>query len=595
MRIWAAVYDTDDVLQGYIYSLTNVSVTKVLDGAGSFSFSMPVADKPGYDLLANERRVRFYINEDDVQREIGRGTIRTIKKAAADSFSLTVAGPDSLDALTRRSVLLGRKYENQTVQDIVDDLLSLVPGGWTATIDGGYATSLQSIRLDGVNVLKALIRVAQELGLHIREGDTANSIEIGAFGTANGLWAVAPGTVTEEILTNDNLVLISSINQTTDSKDVVNWIIPIGAGEGTAAQTLKESDRSTSGGYLYDIGTTTGPDGRTLYYLQDDLSISGFAPLFPAYGQIEKIVTFKEVGPVSNSTNAKLYAANALYDAAAAWLTRNSQPLETYKLSVKKVRETLKAGDTIAVTYKGFVETEDGDVTPIDLNYEYFYQMRVTASYGTDGVDTTLEIASTDRVAMDATQIVVGAIEAIDVKNVAVQTFPFMSREESSEFIQVTTGGFGLDAEFTLQIDSLVTDVISIRIQFQTETLFTTANPTTSLAWSPQYFAVVQKASVHPYHLNLFIDGVDVTSEYGGPWGDGTTSPDVTLDITDKIVNASGGLYQKHTLIFQCETNPGNPTFNYPGYSASNSALASNGKVKLAKLILGTAQAILPA
>ena len=573
MRVWADVYDASGVLVGGpISSLTSASVTRALDGAGSISLAIPAADEQAVTLLQNESRVRIYVEMDEQVRELGRGVIRSLRANVQESdMTISASGPDSLDALTRRSVLLNRSYNNQSVSDIANDLASLA--GWTAEVE--FGTGNQTCRFDGSNVLKALLRVAEEKGLHLRESATPEAVEIGAFGDDSGVRCIAPHTISRELYGNDDVILIDSISQTTDSKDVCNWIVPVGAGEGAAALTLRYSNREGP----YTINQVAGPDGQLLYYLSDSTSIA-------SYGQSERIVTFKEIGPVANSSTAKQLAANALYDAAMAWLERQIVPLVTYKISGKKCRTTIRPGDMVRVVYTGVVETAGGEWTPIRVN-ELMWVMKVTESVGTDGMRLSLDVSTVDRREQDTAQAVVGALEAINVRNVSVQTFPYTFENVYYDPIAANYK----NAEFRFKVTDYVTDLISVKINFRTHPLWT---PATYFALTPPEFNwEVRVSSNYPSGVSLLIDGVDVSADYGGPWltADENQQLDVEADITQLILDAAGGLYAEHTIALSCTSRYGAVEV-YSPLRSNNSA--STGMVEMAIYALGTARAVVP-
>jgi len=58
--------------------------------------------------------------------------------------------------------------------------------------------------------------------------------------------------------------------------------------------------------------------------------------------------------------------------------------------------------------------------------------------------------------------------------------------------------------------------------------------------------------TVYPQGISLSINGVDVTAALGGPWAATNDGIEIELDITDYLVNASGGLRQTHELEFTC-------------------------------------------
>ena len=589
MRAWVDIYNAADVYQGTISTVVSLSKKSALDGAGSIAFSTSGVDEDALNLLQSERKARMYVEHDNVTREVGRGVIRKITKSAnSNGYQLNVSGPDSLDALNRKSVLLGRSYTDQPISTIASDLVSLV-SGWTVSTDSGLGS--QTSRFDGVSVMKALIRTANEKGLHIREGATANSIELGEFGDDCGIWAIAPQTITRELLTNDSVVIVDSITQETDSQDVVNWIIPLGAGEGSASLNLKLATATGA----YAIGTTTAPDGSTLYYLTDSTSVT-------TYGQVEKIVTFKEIGAVSNSDTAKTYAAQALYDAACAWLDRNKDALVSYRCSVRKPRQTLRAGDKIRLTYKGFVPTPSGDLVPINVD-GLFWIMEVTERISESGDSLDLMITSVDRYQQDASKIIVDALESMSARNLSVATFPAFFQDSSERVIQGSSSPSDAQyktASFPLTVSEIITDVISVKMHIFTRPLYsmTDVGPDNFYgtgAHALDYSFAVYPSTNYPSDITVTINGVDRTVALGGPWNPsaGNSAVDTTVDITQYITGAGGGIYQTHSVIFAA----GNKTGEARVSTSHNSQTAntSNGIIEVKYMVLGTGRAVIPA
>lgn len=584
MRLYAKVYNAAGTLQGIAQEIKSATITKALDAAGSISLTFAAAATHTVDLLKKERRIELYLEQNDVVRMVGSGIIRDLTVDDSGTANFSASGPDSLDAFTRKSVLLGRIYDNQPILNIANGLVSLVPG-WSISVD---STDSQTARFDGTNVLKALIRVAEEKGLHLREGIDPNTLEMGAFGDDSGIKAVAPHMLSHDLDTRTDVMLIEKISQKSSSRGVVNWIIPMGGGEGAAALTLKDSTRTAP----YAIHSMTGPDGSTLYYLTDDDSIT-------EYGEIQKVVTFKEISPVANSSAAKVLAANALYDAAAAWLQRNAVALDTYTMSVARPISTIRPGQKISVLYKGVIETETGSKAYLDVNTP-FWVMKVTQNISDGGVGATLDVATVDRHEMDTTRIVVGAIEAINVRNISVQTFPCFYQDSSERVVQGWPGlppGYpaAKNAIFSLQFPDLMTDVISVKFQLISRPLYMHTNEYWgTVAPTPlKYWYTIEGAN-YPCDMGIIINGTDRTTDLGGPWNpSGGNSPvDVTLDLSSYILNASGGIFQTHSIQIYC----GHKNVEQRVNSSYQSQVQdwSNGIIEGKFLVLGAAQGIQP-
>jgi len=648
MRLWADVYDAAGIKQGDgpVWALTGATITRALDGAGSVTVSAPGSEARAIELLTNERRIRVYgyapsnapAGAGASGRELGRGIIRDVQARANPSgWDLRADGPDMLDELKRRSVLLGKIYSGQTLAQIVSDLAALA--GWTASIDAAYVGKLVQARFDGVSALKALQEIAKGQGLHLREGLAEKSIEIGAFGVATGVRLMGAAYVPVELQSNDDVMLIDSITISRASEQIVNWLVPVGAGEGESAITLAKSTRTLP----YPIVPVVA-NGKTLYALADAGSIA-------AYGRIEKVGAFKDVAPISNSAADLAMAANALYDVAAAWLKRNSQRIDTYRVSVVKVRRTVRPGDTVRLIYKGLIETETGLLTFMDVDAD-FYVIRVTERVGLEGTSLDLEISNADQVTQDAAQIIVGAIDQIMMAGLRVQPYPsqgtYVYRKEidsphpaivpiditnavlilnqcrllmktrpfrvtakAAAAGTVTTGSSGGATPTSSGGGALVTsttatshDHLVMRandgtswgaltlatftvFEQETGTLFhfqaqadagagarllgmqsggshvhdidiPAHTHTVSIPAHTHTIPVllvefgIEDDTQYPSSVRMEINGVDVTAALGGPWATAGQAIDVTVDITSYLVNASGGLQQRHQVTLSC-------------------------------------------
>src|SRR3990167_8689613 len=334
MRIWCDVYDASGnrLGQGPVTAITGAEIHRSLDGAGSWSMRCIGTDARALDLLTNERRVKIWFADTGGVRMAGEGIIRTRNLAESPTVvALRVTGPDILDELKRSNSLLARIYNQETVQDVADDLIGLA-GGWAVDVHSGIASDLVDARYDGVSVLKAFQDIAKRYGVHIRASASASkTLEIGSFGESNGLRIHKIERITQEALANPALLMVQTISKDDDSEDLYNWLLPLGAGEGTAALTLEHSTRTTP----YAISSVIGPDGTTLYIITDAASAA-------TYGTIQNVGQFKEIAPLSNSETDIINAANALYDAAVQDLIRHKDPIERYQVTVKNVKTTIQ-------------------------------------------------------------------------------------------------------------------------------------------------------------------------------------------------------------------------------------------------------------
>jgi hypothetical protein len=602
MRVWADIYDPTGVTRlgsGPITTVKNASVTRALDGAGSFSFTVPGTDERSLTLLRNKRRAVIWVEYNNKIREFGRGIIDKINPVDnVSGYSITVGGPSDLVALRNRNTGLARIYSNQRISDVVSSLAGLA--GWSVSCD---AAQYVSARFDGETVLKALQAMVSQQGVHLRESSASNTLEVGAFGDDSGLRCVHIEHADRTLYSNDKLLLIKSMSLTEDSKDLCNWLLPIGAGTGEATLTLKYSTRSVASGYPYDIKTAIGADGRILYYLADSDSIA-------TYGQIDQIGAFKSIAPLSNTDADLVNASNALYDAAAAWLIRHKDVLETYSFSLVKVAQTLKPGQKIHVRYKGLIYRDNRPITYRDINAD-FWVMECTEKVDQSGIGLDLKIATIDRYEQDFGQVLIGALDALQINNLKVQPYPstrsyVYDREIAPSFpaqvpIRITdstltlqrcavriktspfrstaagaaSGGSATSSSGGAQT-STADGFINSSTNLQTVSsvpsdhnhLFTAPAHTHDVAnhthttpnhTHPQSFSISDDTAT-PDTISIFVDGIDRTSALGGPFvvGGGNATLDLNAGlVTGYLVNASGGLRQEHILEIRCASGQG--------------------------------------
>lgn len=507
MRIWVDVYDASDNRLGVgpVESVMSAQFVRPLDGAGTIRLRCVATDPRALDLLTNERRVRVFAEDTGGVRVLGEGVIRNRTLMESPSgVSLRIDGPDILDELKRRNCLLARIFNQQTVSNVADDLIALADG-WTVTIDAAIEDELIDARYDGVTLLKAFQDLAQRYGYHLRLGGDTREIEISPFGDDNGLRILKTEHLTQETLANPALLMVQRMQTSEDTEDVFNWVLPIGAGEGTAGLTLEKSTRSIVNGDPYDIQTMEGPDGQTLYYLEDNSSVA-------VYGEIQKVVQFKQIAPLSNSDLDIENAANALYDATVNFLTRHSEPQEFYTVSVKNVKETILPGDKIHVNYRAGIETEEGFVSYLDVRGD-FWVLRVNESIGLDSSVVDLEISNVDRTMESMAAVVIGGLESIALRNLKPQ---ITSSTRSYVYDREIANGYSaiVPVEFT----DATLEVQRVRMRLKTSPFRATASAAASGGGSSQTSASgggSTESSTSTTHQHLIMRSEDGTSLQG--------------------------------------------------------------------------------
>jgi len=598
MRIWAEVYDSDGTKLAFIDTITSCNTADKLDEAGTFDLQCAL-DQDVIDYLTASSEVVIYAQEDNETPVVWtRGTITKPRTGeTAENVSVSRSGRDQINELNFRTVGLGRAYNAQTISTIMADLVALVPG-WTVDVESAAGAMLQTARFDGSKVLRAILQSCKQAGLHIRRGTASRTLEVGAFGTAaalsNGqpIWAMrAPSSVTPELYANDAVLLIDSVSVTEDSDPVVNWAIPMGAGEGTAATTLKDTTYTilNSDNTTYRAGTTpTYP----IYRRVNDFDIDEYYIDASDGDDIrEDTLNFKTIGPIANSSTAKQLASDALADAAMQSLARTRVAQFSLDLSVRKMRVSVQPGDLIHVQYKGMVPTAGSvkatrpTLTYIDVDDD-FWVMGVQHTASESGFTHKLQVSTIDRKVMNETDLMVEVLDRTEVRNVVPGIQPYNFDNTWQDSIANTYK----NAVFPFKVNSYVTNLPAVIVHWRTLPLWIPAFyiPLTP----PEFNWEVRVSYNYPSDVRMFVNGVDVTSIYG-PSGDSwnlggvNAALDVTCDIS-RLIEAAG-IYNTHTIHFTCGSRIGPVEVYSP---PRTNAGASTGIVELSIFAQGQSRAI---
>lgn len=381
MRIWADVYRNGLRLAQPV-PLFSASVTRVLDGAGNFDIDVPLT-APEAALISNLSEVAIWAEQDTrlAPRLIGRGVVTQVDRTVnSNGTRLRASGPDTLEYLRRRSSLLGLTLSGDFAS-AAQTLATL--GGWVANTEGAWPAV--SLKFDGVSVLNALITLVQGAGIHLRLGDLEREVEVGAFGQSINTLVTNARFDVSGTADNPQVLLIKSLTVADAGSDVVTWLLPIGGTNATPV-TLQTSTRGS-------IISRVGPDGVTRYAIQDDAGIA-------AYGQIEAVRTFDSVVNLGDG----VAAANALYDAARAWLNKQAATKTAYKVTVVNVQQTVRPGDLVRLQFDGAVTTISGEERYLSVDGA-FYVLSAAEHIGFDHT-LDLELSSVDRAAITPAQIV---------------------------------------------------------------------------------------------------------------------------------------------------------------------------------------------
>jgi hypothetical protein len=584
--------------QGPITSATSLSTREKLDSMGELNFSFPAADPRG-GLVEAGRRYDVY----DRGVWLGRYIHSEVKFSGSNTNngSFAVKAYSVLSELGNVSVKFRRKYDNEPVSDIIDDLVSLV-AGWAATVDGGLGN--ETITYEGESVLAAIEMLRARLGLHYRL-DTSTPgqkiIEFGAFG-ANSGWRATKleGQVQPEFNQTNGIAIIDRFSLAEDAKEIYNRVIPVGSGQGVSQLTI---ENATSGTYTVQSGLNQ--DGSSYFYIEDATSVA-------QYGAVERILNLSNIRPITNSDVDILNAKNALKVAGESFINRNLSPRVTYNVTLLTLGESVQVGDTIRVVYRGLVDGYKFVDLDADLNILGINKRR-TSSRGTKAI--TITVSESDVRQSSDQALLINVVK--DLSDTKIHVDPTLTYSPVGPYIKRIDPSN--NAVFNVRIKSEVLLLNNAILRFTTGALKSSVTATatggdhrhrmyTASGSTPTYSGVsdwqckqdsagaftvraqiptdvtsgasdmytedssgnliinivygIFADTVFPGTVSIAINGIDRTGALGGPWGAvGASTGNIELDIATYLINAVGGLRQDHTITFSCTGGRGEIEF----------------------------------
>lgn len=604
-RVDILAADGDVLGGGPLTTVLNLNDTRSLDKVGSLTFTLPAGD-PRSALIGPGTMFDVW---DAVDGYIGRFLFASLMLSDTPSGSpmLNIDCDDVLLELGRSATVgFRRAYANVAVGTVVADLVSIVPG-WTSDIESGIGNT--SVTYEGESPLRAIDILRDRFGKHYRlSPNVAKELQFGAFGDPSGVRLIqGQGQVQADFADKTEIAFIDTFKLNYADDDVVNIVIPLGAGQGVSQLTI---ETATLGSYTTETGLND--DGSEYYYIKDDASIA-------AYGPRVRVAGFSNMRPITNSVTNITNAANALKLTAEVYLTRNKDPRREYTISVRALRRPINVGDTVRVVYKGRI---DG-YTYVDID-EDFYVMDVSRRRTSDGERSAqLVISSVDERRTSDTDIVLDMM--YDVKALKVHIPITLAYSSVGPYTRRIGGG--VEAEFTVRIGAEVTNMNYAILRFRTSglkssvvgggagggTVATTSSVghTHAIAGStvatpdvpddfenrllrvltdadeihyievpttlPETFTLVAQSSgshahsvtlldhthplvygiyednVNPDTIRVEINGDDRTALLGGPWATDGSEVEEEIEITDLLLNDSGGLRQLHRIVFSCD------------------------------------------
>lgn len=565
----------DALGDGPIYTATTLNTKARLDGIGTAEFSIPAGDERSL-LLTAGAQIDIYDEQDGfLGRYFFAGS--NLDERAGTAL-LRVTCHDALIELTRRTVGFRRRYTNTDVGAVVNDLMTVVPD-WI--IEAELSLGNITVAFEGESVLAALTEVLTRFGLHYRlKLHSRRILQIGSFGEASGYKLLNLPGVIQPLFTDPYTAAVEGIGRVVDPEGVYNRIIGLGAGQGAGEITMAGA---TAG--LYPLQSASNADGSLYYFVEDEDSVA-------LYDRRDHVLKVEEHTPPSNSEMVQALTADAVKVTAEAFLLNHRDPRTQYTMTLQHLGMGLAVGDTARLSYRA---ARDG-VVYLDVD-EDLYVMEIQRQRSASGDSSVALVVSTvlERRTSD-TDAIVSTMRAVQIMRTHVQPTVFLFQNRVSDVIEADNpDSEGLAkskyAKTWLDVNNMMTGILQVRLNFRTRPLHTLDLYDGTL--NTAYFEV-RTGRHYPGGLRLFINGVERTSAYGGPWNPGGSDAavDVTLDITADITGASGGLYQRHEIELRAAYEIGDNTL--PSYTpVASASTVSNGWVDMELTVLGTAQALI--
>lgn len=242
---------------GPLANVLYVEQSDVLDQAGTVKFGLPAADAQALALLANESLVRVRTAEGSWPACVVQS--RMLRPGARPTYD--ISGLDLIYELGLKTTGLARTYDNIQFALVLEDLLKTTNPVWDLLVtDRSFETIVH--KFDGETVLAAFAFVVDRMDCHFRyDYDYAlRRLMVGQFGEDCGIRLVNTKRVTVDLELNPDIQLLTDLELVEESTRIINWMVPMGSGDGRGQLTLASVDATHGGGVAgpYLVYVTSG-------------------------------------------------------------------------------------------------------------------------------------------------------------------------------------------------------------------------------------------------------------------------------------------------------------------------------------------------
>lgn len=381
-QFWIDVYSALGVKQNeHTQAVSNVRITDRISQIGECEFSMPAAVATQIGATYGKKYRLYHETLGDL------GTYTHYDSTTdAETRQVTIKCYDLMVILANRIFAFSEGFTNETIADIATAVLLAAPTPWTVSFESGFdLAQTATLEFFGESFLRALDVLRQYTrGYFRREADYA--MHFGSFTATTPVFRLYSPTLASADAGGD-YATITALRRERRGTGVVNRVVPFGAGVGETVVDLSFSTRTEP--YGIEASVFEGSGGDLNYYIED-------IPSGVAYGIVERVLSFTEVRPLTNSAADLENAANAVYDLSVAYLQKSKDPIDAYSLSCINLPMTVKVGDLIRVDYQGVATLEDETVAWLSLDNQKFFITEITRDFGESGEPTAQLTVSTN-------------------------------------------------------------------------------------------------------------------------------------------------------------------------------------------------------
>jgi hypothetical protein len=602
---------------GPIVTATQLNDTRRLDKIGEASFVMPAGD-PRTEYITSGVQFDIY---DEVDGYLGRFLFKDKQIQETKGQALLVVNAyDRLRELSRATVGFRRTYNNEAVDSVIADLIGVL-SGWAVDVEAGIGNT--TVSYEGESPLVAIDELRDRWGRHYRLQPPA-LLEFGAFGeTAPVRLTRLRGQIQTAIAQHPEVALVNSISLVEESEEIYNSIIPLGFGQGVSQLTIENATLGTytvlsaqnqDGSFYYYIedNASVAAYGRRVRVLT-----------FPQIRPITNSPANLENAANALKLTAEAYIGKHLeprieYSVDVRGLRKAVKVGQKIRLQYRGMVENYKyidvdqdfwimditrsrnasTGDrtaSISITNVDARRTADSDVVLGVIHDLRSLKVHIPATLSYSPIGPYVK-----RIKGDATpanrvnpEFSVRIKEEVLRLNYAILRFVTSPLKSSAS--GAASGGGSTETTTSTPHEHLILrsqDGTALQGPLNTRR-FTILDQTSGLLYhfdaqsdvsaSAQFFETQPGGShthqvtipphthnlnydifadtVHPQGIGVEINGVDVTAQLGGPWASSNAAVDVEVDITDILLNATGGFQQNHTVTFYAASGRGEIQF----------------------------------